>query len=132
MYRDRRDLCLIRELNVIDPWATFFETSWSFNLGSGDDDNSLFSETERAATTRQLAEFETYLLDEGVKSDEDRHAIIATMGRIEDAQVRMGRLDWRSFAIGALMELALIGYSTPDGVRYVVTALVGAAQHLLR
>ena len=124
--------CLMRELNVSDPWAGLFESVRSFDLGSGDDDNSPFSKTERETITRQLAEFKAYLLDEGVKSDADRHAVIATLGRIEDAQGQLGRLDWRSFAIGALMELALMGYATPDGVRYVVTALVGAAQHLLR
>jgi hypothetical protein len=123
---------LKRELGVSDPWAAFFESVEPFNIGDTDDDNSSFTQPEREAISRQLEEFRTYLLDEGVKSDEDRHAILATMDRIEKATGRLGRLDWRAYAIGALIELALVGYASPEGVRSIVNVLVGAAQHLLR
>ena len=123
---------LRRELDTPDPWAVFFESVEPFNFGGDQGDNSEFTEGERDAITKQLEKIKTSLLDEGVKSDEDRHAIIDGMTRIEGKLAAMGRLDWRKYAIGALVELALIGYATPEGVRHAVNLLFGAAQQLLR
>lgn len=120
-----------REEDVTDPWAAFAESVEPFDLGGGEDDNSPFSEAEQDEIGRRLADIKAFLLDQGAVADADRHEVMERLNRIEDAARRLGRLDWRSFAIGALVELALIGYVTPEGVRSVVNMLLAAAQRLL-
>jgi hypothetical protein len=120
-----------REEEVTNPWAAFAESTEPFDLGGDDDNNSPFSEAEQDEIVRRLGDIRAYLLDQGIVADADRHDVMARLGRIEDASRRLGRLDWRSFAIGALVELALIGYATPEGVRHAVNMLLGAAQRLL-
>lgn len=120
-----------REQDVTDPWAAFAESIEPFDIGGDTNDNSLFSKDEQDEIARHLADIKMYLLDQGVVADADRHEVMARLDRIEEASQRLGRLDWRSFAIGALVELALIGYATPEGVRNAVNMLLGAAQRLL-
>lgn len=123
---------LKRELDTPDPWTAFAESVESFNFGSGADDNTPFTPDEQVYLSTQLDQIKNLLLNAGVEAEDDRHAIIAGINRLEEAKGRLGRLDWRGLALGTLFELLLIGYATPDGVRGAVNLLVGAAQHLLR
>jgi hypothetical protein len=123
---------LRRELDTADPWAVFTELSAPYNMGDGTDDNTAFSEGERQALTRQLDAIQTFLLNEGDKAEEDRHAIIDGINRANEQLTKLGRIDWRTFTLGVLAELTMFGYATPEGVRFAVNLLVGSAEHLLR
>ena len=122
---------LRRELDVKDPWAAVFESVESFNLGGDSDDNSNFTEPERDYIKLELAAIKTYLLDQGLQADVDRHAVITRLDLLEDGLDRFGRRDWLWFALGLLMQLAFIGWVTPEGVRYVVEHWFGEGQRLL-
>jgi hypothetical protein len=123
---------LMRERDITDAWATFFEAALPFDIGSDIGEDSPLTAPEQQAIRRQLEDLKAYLLSEATDAEEDRHAILAAIGRIEGAMGRMGRLSWRSLTLGVLFELGLLGYATPEGVRHAVNLLLGAAQHLLR
>jgi hypothetical protein len=123
---------LKRELDTPDPWAAFAELSTPFNHGDGDDGNAPFTDDERLTLSAKLEDIKTYLLNEGAKSEEDRHAIMDGINRANHELGKRGRIDWRTFTLGVLAELIMFGYATPEGVRYAVNLLVGSAQHLLR
>lgn len=122
---------LRRETSITDPWAAIFESVESFNIGGDPDDNSPFSSSERDYIKRELAEIKSFLLDQGLKADADRHAVMTRLDYLEDGIDRLGRRDWVWFALGLLMQLVFIGWVTPEGVRFVVEHWFSEGRRLL-
>lgn len=122
---------LKRELDVTDPWAAFAESVEPFNVGGDGTNNEPFSAAEQAAIIERIEQVRVFLLDAEGRSEQDRHIIMERLDYLSDAVGRLGRLDWRNVAVGAVIDLGILGYVEPGSVRHVVEFIVGAVQRLL-
>jgi hypothetical protein len=122
---------LKRELGVGDPWAEVTQGGLT-EFANDPADNSPLRADEREKVIARIEQLKVYLLDAGVRSDQDRHAIIERLDYLTAATRRLGRFDLRALAVSTVIDLALIGYVERDTVKHVVDFIVGAAQQLLR
>jgi hypothetical protein len=121
-------LAELKDLDTPDLWESLADPPQLLDLSSGTD-NSRFSAWEQAEITRQFAALITETEDS--LPHEDKLRLEERIAYLEEAAMRVGRLDWRTLVVGALLGDVVTGLLPPDATRVVLLGLFRALAHLL-
>lgn len=121
---------LRRELDAPDLWAT--SRSLVFPDLSGPEENSPFSEVEIKQIGTALDDVATRIEASGQVPAPELSKILAELQALREASTRVGRKDWKTMLLGALVGLVVSKGVDPDTMRVVWGHVVGAFGHVVR
>jgi hypothetical protein len=92
--------------------------------------NTPFTPEERTELARQLGEIKEYVKKTYSLSKEQTEALERKLEYLEEATGRLGRIDWRTAFLGAMMEFLLVAALSPETARDVFAMGVRTLGHL--
>jgi hypothetical protein len=95
------------------------------------DENTPFTESQRAEITDRLQHIEDQLREHGELTAAQLERVEEKFEDIKEASGRLGKKDWWTYTIGALTTLFVASTVTPDVANHILTTVVGAVAHLL-
>ena len=115
-----------RELATPDLWAEIARGHLAAPASDASDSNAMFDESERSAIVAGLAELRALVRASDRLTAEQARIANERFDYLEAATERLGRLDWRSAFLGAVIDLALQAIIPVD----VVQGIFGMAARL--
>lgn len=94
-------------------------------------ENTAFSDEEKAEIVGRLKELKEQVLQEHELGDRELQLLDEKLAYLEDAVDRMGRLDWRSAALGTLFSMVTDAVVPPHALHSLLALLLQPLGHLL-
>jgi hypothetical protein len=119
------------DLDMPDLWAGLRRQPEM--LGPAPDEtieNNPFAAGEQAEIRQQLREIQEYVKKSYALSGSQLHALDETRAYMDEAVGRLGRIDWRNAAAGAMLGALVTAAIPPDAVRAYLEMLFQSLAHL--
>jgi hypothetical protein len=119
-----------RDLETPDLWAEL-EGRRELLAPAAETDvqNTPFTSDEQAEIARQLRELKQYIHETYSLSEDETLALQARLDYLEEAAARLGRIDWRNVAAGAMFTILVEAVLPPDTVRGIFVVLFKTLAH---
>jgi hypothetical protein len=93
-------------------------------------ENTPFTPEEQTEISRQLREIKEYAKERHSLSEEQMESLETRLDYLEEATGRLGRIDWRTAFVGAIVEFILVAALPPETARDIFLMGVRTLGHL--
>ena len=122
---------LVVELKEPDKWAEVYHIARGIELVTDQVDNTPFSRVELLRLEASFADFKKQLTAHANLQAAQLRVVNGKLDYLMAKAKDMGKMDWRTFAYGAFMELLIHEHIPQDAAQVILGLLKGALEHVL-